>query len=148
MSSLDDTPTCGDYKDGEIPSNKKVCTSYDQKAEDIKNDETSNNNSADVDLSGALRHLHLNLRSGTTNNDYDDDELLFQDPPPKEDCQICMQPMPFYFKAYRQQFSQTIVNFFPYFMNFTTAAANQYLIHYHLPIVASHVVLAKILFIN
>jgi len=52
------------------------------------------------------------------------------------------------FKAYRQQFSQTIVNFFPYFMNFTTAAANQYLIHYHLPIVASHVVLAKILFIN
>ena len=93
MSSLDDTPTCGDYKDGEIPSNKKECTSYEQKAEDIKNDETSNNNSADVDLSGALRHLHqLNLRSGT-DNDYEDDKL-FADPPPREDCPICMLPMP------------------------------------------------------
>ena len=91
MSSLDDISTCGDG--GEIP---KECTSYDQKVEDIKNDETSNN-SADVDLSGALHHLRqFNLRSGTNNNENEDDKLLFQDPPPKEDCQICMQPMPFY----------------------------------------------------
>ena len=62
---------------------------------------------ADVDLSGALHHLRQ-LNHDKSNNITDinaisddmstlavsDDELLFQDPPPKEECQICFLPMP------------------------------------------------------
>jgi len=88
MSSLDDISTCGDGDNGDkISTNKKECTSYDQKAEDIKNNETSNREPCIISTK--------NLRSGTTTNDNEDDKLLFQDPPPKEDCQICMQPMPY-----------------------------------------------------
>jgi len=97
MSSLDDISTRGDGDNGDkIPSNKKECT--EQKVDDSKNDNKLSNNSADVDLlSGALHHLRLlNLRSETTTNDNDgEDDKLFQDPPPKEDCPVCMQPMPF-----------------------------------------------------
>ena len=96
MSLLDNMSACVDDNGDKIPSNKKECTSCEQKVDDGKNEKTSNN-SVDVDLSGALHNLRqLNLRSGTTNNDNNnnDDELLFQDPPPREDCPICFLPMP------------------------------------------------------
>jgi len=35
------------------------------------------------------------LGRATISNDNDDDDALFKDPPPKEDCPICMLPMPY-----------------------------------------------------
>ena len=86
MSSINDISTCGDDKGGEISSNKKVNTSYDQKVEHCNNDgvdhNTSSNSSSGIDtVSDCIEKI------GISN---DDDDDLFQDPPPKEDCPICL----------------------------------------------------------
>ena len=96
-------------KESEIPSNKKECTSY---AQNLVDDNS-------VDLSGALHNLtQLNITSNvhedehtsssfgfdasSSNDSTNADDIaadyrrnkLFLDPPPKEDCPICMLPMP------------------------------------------------------
>ena len=89
MSSPGDISTCGDGNDSEIPSNKKECTSCEQKVEHCNKDDVS---SASSNSSSGIDAISVSIeRIGISN---DDDELLFQDPPPKEDCPICMQPMP------------------------------------------------------
>ena len=86
---------CG-KKQAEIKSNKKVSTSCAKKVG------TSDDDSGE-DLSGLhhLRQLSLTSsskidKSSAKNVDKMDisDEILFQNPPPKKDCQICLLPMP------------------------------------------------------
>ena len=94
MSSLNDISTRGDDNGSEIPSNKKECTSCEQKVEHCNKDDvdhnTSSNSSSGIDaISDSIERIGI-----SNNNDDDDDEKLFQEPPPKEDCPICMQPMP------------------------------------------------------
>ena len=93
MSSLDDESTCEVCGGGEIPSNKKVSTSCAQKVDHCKNDvgasdKVLGNSSAGIDaVSDSFDRVDM--------SDDDNDDKLFADPPPKEDCQICFQPMPF-----------------------------------------------------
>jgi len=73
---------CGGNK-VEISSTTKKCTSCDKK----------NNNETKEDLSS------MDSGVDSTNADISkmkpvSDEILFQNPPPKEDCQICFLPMP------------------------------------------------------
>ena len=73
---------------------RKMSTSYEQKnsehgkKEDGASDNISGNSSSRIDaVSDILGRLDI------SNNDGDD--KLFANPPPKEDCPICMVPMPF-----------------------------------------------------
>jgi len=67
---------------GEVVPNKKMITSCDQK---LNHCDSSSDDKTTIDtVSDILGRLDI------TNND----ELLFQDPPPKEECPICMLPMP------------------------------------------------------
>ena len=75
---------------GEVVPNKKTNTLCDQKlnykkdgAPNSSDDKSNNTDNIDT-VSDILGRLDI------SNND----ELLFQDPPPKEDCPICMLPMP------------------------------------------------------
>ena len=92
---------CG--KESEISSNKKEYTSY---AQNLVNSGLSGDDNS-VDSSGALHNLtQLNISSnlhedadassssGSTNADVAANDKLFLDPPQKEDCPICMLPMP------------------------------------------------------
>lgn len=96
MSSLDDTLACAACgggsggNEGELSSSTKKCTSCEQKdsaehCKDGASDSTSGNYRIDA-VSDILGRLDI------SNND--DDDKLFADPPPKEDCEICMLPMP------------------------------------------------------
>jgi len=97
-SSTNDSSKSADRGDVES-SNKKVSTSCEQKVEscntDCVDDNTSSNSSSAIDtVSDSIERI------GISNDDDDEkmsisDEKLFADPPPKEDCPICMQPMPF-----------------------------------------------------
>jgi len=102
MSSPSDTYNCSssssDDKEvaAEISSNKKVSTSCEQKVETSCNDDgrynTSSNSSSVDAVSDSLCRVDIS-------NDGDDkmsisDEKLFQDPPPKEECPICLLPIP------------------------------------------------------
>ena len=110
MSSLDKS-TCDKFGDGigkrvsVSTSNKKESTSCERKVDDCKHDATSDNNSSncnsDIDtVAEGINRVNISNDNDTggSNNDgslFMSDELLFQDPPPKEDCPICMLPMPF-----------------------------------------------------
>jgi len=97
MSSLDDTLACAACGGGsggnvgELSSSTKKCTSCEQKksehCKDGASDSTSRSSGIDA-VSDILGRLDI------PNND--DDDKLFADPPPKEDCEICMLPMPFH----------------------------------------------------
>ena len=67
---------CGDK--AEIPSNKKVGTSCAQKVKHCNIDASGSRNTVSEDIEKNIIP----------------DDILFQDPPPKEDCPLCMQPMP------------------------------------------------------
>jgi len=72
---------CG--KEAEITSNKKVSTSYAQKVEHCNTDASGSRNTDDMAAADDVGRLY------SLPND-----KLFLDPPPKEDCPICMLPMP------------------------------------------------------
>ena len=87
------------YRQGEdISSIKKVSTSCAQKVESCNNDRASNNtrsnSSSDIDVSDNLGRADISNNGIGKMAISDDDDKLFQDPPPKEDCPICMLPMP------------------------------------------------------
>ena len=97
MSSPSDMSKCvassssSDMKEeAEISSNKKVSTSCDQKVESCNNDGVSNNTTSNS--SSGIDTISDSL--GRVDISNDDDDKLFQDPPPKEDCPICLLPMP------------------------------------------------------
>jgi len=118
MNSLDGKPTCDKCggKDGGkgasvSASNKKECTSCEQKYENC-NTSGSNGNNSDIDAvaegiskvdvsnanntSGSSRiDAVLDILGSLDISNNDDDDKLFKDPPPKEDCPICMLPMPY-----------------------------------------------------
>jgi len=100
MSSLDDVSTCvvcgGGGRVIELLNIKKVCmcTSCAQKlVEHCKEEKSSSSiSSADIDaISNSIEKIFI---SNDDNVDSDDNDELFKDPPPKEDCQICFLPMP------------------------------------------------------
>ena len=88
MSSLDDTTlaraVCGGGNDGgkEVSSSTKTCTSCEQKNDHCNKVGVGGNTVDDI-------------VDGINNTVISSDDELFQDPPPKEDCSICMLPMPF-----------------------------------------------------
>ena len=88
-------------------SNQKECTSCEQKNDNCN---TSGNNGDNSDIDAVAQGISRvdissanNKGSNSTANDINgvdsivlqSDEKLFQDPPPKEDCPICMLPMPY-----------------------------------------------------
>ena len=118
MSSLDGKSTCDKFGDSGgkrvsvSTSNKKECTSCEQKNDNC-NDGASNTTSI-CDLSDIGTVAEDISKVNISNDDNDTgsssttnsvkgvvesmaiyDEKLFADPPPKEDCPICMLPMPF-----------------------------------------------------
>ena len=70
-----------DGKESEITSNKKECTSCAQNLVNCKND-----------IGRALEQYTLG--SHADKNLISNDDLFNKDPPPKEDCPICMLPIP------------------------------------------------------
>jgi len=71
-----------------------MCTSCAQKlVEHCKEEKSSSSiSSADIDaISNSIEKIFI---SNDDNVDSDDNDELFKDPPPKEDCQICFLPMP------------------------------------------------------
>ena len=77
---------CGDVL-GVVSSNKKLCTSCAQKM-NCKEDGGSSIKSPNVDadivvISNDMKKMICN-----------DDDEIFKDPPPKEECPLCMLPMP------------------------------------------------------
>ena len=76
----------------------KLCTSCAQKIEQANADMSSNaldsyNPSGSGSIVSSVDAVADGL--GRINISNDDDDKLFQDPPPKEDCPICMLPMPY-----------------------------------------------------
>jgi len=81
-----------------IPSGNKTCTSYEQKVEHCKNDGkdvTNNDDDSIKDLSSIDTDLSEENGDDALRDNYLNDAKLFQDPPPKEDCVICMLPLPY-----------------------------------------------------
>ena len=112
MSSLDGKSTCNKSVDGGgkgaslSTSNKKECTSFEQKVESCKDGASNSTHTSGSDFDCNLSDIDavaegvskVDLSNDDNNNGrYIDisDEKLFADPPPKEDCPICMLPMPF-----------------------------------------------------
>ena len=116
MSSLDDKSTFDKIGDGcgkgesVSTSNKKECTSCEQKVDNCK-DGASNSSICSSDIDAVAEGIsRVGISNGDNtggssnadiNNivkDFDSkaisDEKLFADSPPKEDCPICMLPMP------------------------------------------------------
>ena len=109
MSGSDNSILCGGVD--KISPDNKTCTSCAQKVEHCKNDgkDVTNDDdsikdlsSIDTDLSEensddtlrdnvAIMSENLGKLAVSDNND----DKLFQDPPPKEDCAICMLPLPY-----------------------------------------------------
>ena len=73
-----------------MTSNKKVSTSCAQNIEQCNID----NGTREQYSSGSNDYVGGISNNNTDKNIISDDEL-FKDPPPKEDCPICMQPMPY-----------------------------------------------------
>ena len=122
MSSSDGITTCDKSGNGSgkvvsvSTSNKKECTSCEQKVDNCK-DGASDNTSGDscnsdigavaksisrVDLSnddnntsGSCSAADINGIFNGVENEAISDEKLFGEPPTKEDCPICMLPMPY-----------------------------------------------------
>ena len=103
MSSSSDTSKCvasssSSMKEAaEMTSNKKVSTSCDQKVESCNVDSvehnTSSNSSSGIDaVSDSLGRVDISNDNCGVDND---DDELFQDPPPRDECPICLLPMPF-----------------------------------------------------
>jgi len=92
-NSSDDKEECGLCGWGQT---SKMCTSCEQKIESCNNEVTSNtasNSSSGIDaVSDSLGRVDLS--NGDDDKMAISDEKLFADPPPKEDCPICMLPMP------------------------------------------------------
>lgn len=87
MSGSNNSALCDDVD--KISSDNKRCTSYAQKVEHCKDGaensgDNKSNNTTDINA----------LSDGMGSLDISDDKL-FADPPPNEDCSICMLPMPF-----------------------------------------------------
>ena len=120
MSSSDGASTCGKSVDGGgkgesvSTSNNKECTSCEQKNGDCKDSNNTSSCNSDIDaVSQGISRVDISnggnntsSSSAANNNGTSQDkpriiinilpdEKLFQDPPPKEDCEICMLPMPF-----------------------------------------------------
>ena len=94
-SSSDDISTCvvcGVSGIGLKLSNEKlvyICTSCALKVEHCTKDGVSDNTSRTISsdaVSDSLSRVDISD---------EDDNKLFQDPPPNEDCSLCMQPLPF-----------------------------------------------------
>jgi len=90
------------------PKHKKECRKRAAELRCAGDDKTSNSNVneisegiGNVGLSGSVSGSSTDKKTSTSceQNNYGDvsisDEELFQDPPPKEECQICYLPMPF-----------------------------------------------------
>ena len=109
MSSLDGKSTCdkcgnsGGKRVSASTSNKKECTSCEQNnCNDGASDTTGSNCNSDIDIvAEGISRVDISSvnNTGGSNNDgslfMSDDKLLFADPPPNEDCPLCMLPMPF-----------------------------------------------------
>ena len=113
MSSLDGISTCDNDKFGDgggkgasiSASNKKECTSCDQKVDNCKDGAADNTSgSCNSDIGAVIEGVskvdvsHDDNDTGSSNNEgllFIPNDKLFVDPPPKEDCPICMLPMPF-----------------------------------------------------
>ena len=98
MGSLDDVSTCVVCGVGGTDvklSNKQVCTSCAQKVEHCKIEDGASDNSGKIITSADIDAVSNSIEKIGICNDDDDGDELFQDPPPKEECQICMLPMPF-----------------------------------------------------
>ena len=89
MSSPSDTSKCvassssNIKEEAEISSNKKVSTPCDQKVEHC---------TVDIVVTDISR---VDISDDTSSISNGDDDKLFRDPPPMEDCPICMLPLPF-----------------------------------------------------
>jgi len=123
MSSLDDKSTFDKLGDGSgkgvsvSTSNKKECTSCEQKNDDDgSSDNTSGSCNSDIgavaegvskanisndDNNTGIGRVDISSVNNTGSNSSAEyslamsDEKLFADPPPKEDCPICMLPIPY-----------------------------------------------------
>ena len=98
MSSSDNISTCvvcgvsgRDIKS----SNKKVCTRCAQNNLESCNEDGATDKVSDSISSAGIDAVSDGIEKIGICNDDDDDDELFQDPPTKEECQICMLPMPF-----------------------------------------------------
>jgi len=92
-STLDYTSKSACDRSEDTSSNKKVSTSCDQKVESCNNDGVSSGNTSGIRNSISAIDIISDKIDMMSYND--DDDPLFQDPPPREDCPICMLPMPF-----------------------------------------------------
>ena len=105
--SKSSTTKCGDIGGGDNDE-KKMSTSYEQnnkiggESSSSSDIDAGSSGKAVSDIDTMSEQLSDNTIADTnTNSDVgkmsksDFEELLFQDPPPKEDCPVCMQPMPF-----------------------------------------------------
>jgi len=116
MSSVDDNKsTFDEFGDGGgtvSTSSKKECTSCEQKvdehiragASDNSDDTTGSNCNSDIGavVEGISKvDISNDNKTGSSSNTVStncisqDDEKLFAEPPPKDECSICMQPMPY-----------------------------------------------------
>ena len=84
-SSSDISVACGGGGSGKGDDEDKTCTSCEQK--DVSDKVSDNTSSADIDAD--LDAINSFSRAALS------DDELFKDPPPKEDCPLCMQPMPY-----------------------------------------------------
>ena len=80
-------------------SNKKECTSCEQKVEHTSQEVSERTYNCNSDIGAVVESIS---RVDISNDDDNtgsctniSDEKLFADPPPKEDCGICMLPMPY-----------------------------------------------------
>jgi len=94
MSSLDHTIVCvvcgGDGgSEGEVLSITKRCTSCAQKVRNIENKLNEFGDADDIDTTD------IDTLSNGFSRIVISDDRLFREPPPKEDCSICMLPIPF-----------------------------------------------------
>ena len=64
-------------------------------SEHCKDGASADNTSRRNIFSAIIDAVSDGLGRATISNDNDDDDALFIDPPPKEDCPICMLPMPY-----------------------------------------------------
>jgi len=92
MSSLCDTlacVVCGGGNGDEILSSTKRCTSCAQKVRNIENKLNEFGDADDIDTTD------IDTLSDGFSRIVISDNRLFREPPPKEDCSICMLPIPF-----------------------------------------------------
>lgn len=82
---------------------KKMSTSYEQKSKEGSSYPIRSSGKGVSDIDVVSEKLSGNTIADNTNTNsavgkkstFDFEELLFRDPPPNEDCPICMLPMPY-----------------------------------------------------